>query len=88
MADLSYAIGFGTGSSLFGAKTTSNAFAGFGTSTQSQAGTGLFGNTGSGTSGIFGATSNAFGTGTNTQSKIFCGDIFYLVLPLWPTIVE
>ena len=57
-------FGTGTGTSLFGAKTTGTTFGGFGTPTQS--GTGLFGNTG--TTGIFGSTPSAFGTATNTQS--------------------
>lgn len=44
--------GFGTGGSLFGAKTT--ATTGFGTVTPSQTGTGLFGTTATGSTGLFG----------------------------------
>lgn len=67
-------LGFGSGtSSLFGAKTTATTF-GFGSTTQSQAGTGLFG-TSTGTTGMFGSTTNAFGNATTPQST---GTVIYL----------
>lgn len=49
-------VGFGSGGSLFGAKTT--ATTGFGTVAPSQTGSSIFGNNTTGSTGLFGAGTN------------------------------
>ena len=66
---LIFNAGFGTGGSLFGAKTT--ATTGFGTVTPSQTGTNLFGTTATGSTGLFGGA-NAQKTSTFSTVFLFC----------------
>ena len=81
---LMFNAGFGTGGSLFGAKTT--ATTGFGTVTPSQTGTNLFGTTATGSTGLFGG---ANAQKTSMFSPVFCvlQYVSQLAIYLFPTLV-
>ena len=82
---LIFNAGFGTGGSLFGAKTT--ATTGFGTVTSSQTGTNLFGTTATGSTGLFGGA-NAQKTSTfSTVFLFFVLCVSQLAIHLFATLV-